>query len=172
MAIVQMSKFAPARVSREQATRVVAILQPLLCAEIELSLTLKQAHWNVIGPAFIGVHSMLDDGAAMARDLADSTAERIATLGAAPYGTPGAIVATRRHADYSLGKADTQTHLTAIDRVISDVDSEIREAIATTGSLDQVSQNMLFGHAERLEKFQWFVRAHLEIGDGMLPGAN
>lgn len=41
MAIVQMSKFAPARVSREQATRVVAILQPLLCAEIELSLTLK-----------------------------------------------------------------------------------------------------------------------------------
>jgi starvation-inducible DNA-binding protein len=31
-----------------------------------------------------------------------------------------------------------------------------------------VSQDMLIGHAAELEKFQWFVRAHLESAGGEL----
>jgi starvation-inducible DNA-binding protein len=34
--------------------------------------------------------------------------------------------------------------------------------------LDPVSQDMLIGHAGELEKFQWFVRAHLESAGGEL----
>lgn len=166
------SLFRPAGVNKMAATEAVVILQYLLSCELEMYLTIKQAHWNVIGPAFIGVHKLLDKGADLALEMSDGTAERIATLGAAPVGTPGAIVSHREHEDYPLLKAETQQHLTAIDHVLSDVGGKLRNAIARTGVLDVVSQNMLLGHAESLEKFQWLVRAHLEIDGGALPGSD
>lgn len=165
-----VSKFAPAPMGREAATHTAIYLQTLLFSEIDLYLTLKQAHWNVIGPAFIGVHELLDRGAKMAREMGDGTAERIAALGAAPVGTPGALVEARRHADYPLLKADTQIHLTAVDNVLSDVGAQLREAIKDCATLDLVTQNLLLGHAEELEQYQWLIRAHLEVGNGVLPG--
>lgn len=167
-----MSMFRPAGVTRDGATELAAMLQYLLLCELELYLTIKQAHWNVIGPAFIGVHKLLDNGADLAQSMSDATAERIATLGAAPVGTPGAMVAHRSHDDYPLLKADTQQHLTAVDYVLTDVDGKIRAAIQRAGALDLITQNMLLGHAESLEQYQWLIRAHLEIDGGALPGAD
>ncbi|HEX7827741.1 MAG TPA: DNA starvation/stationary phase protection protein, partial [Mycobacterium sp.] len=40
--------------------------------------------------------------------------------------------------------------------------------IHTLEDLDPVSQDMLIGHAAELEKFQWFIRAHLESAGGEL----
>lgn len=54
----------------------------------DLALTLKHIHWNVVGPHFIAVHTMLDPQVVAVREMADETAERIATLGVAPLGTP------------------------------------------------------------------------------------
>ena len=36
-------------------------LQATLVELIDLSLQAKQAHWNVVGPAFRGVHLFLDE---------------------------------------------------------------------------------------------------------------
>lgn len=165
-----VSKFAPAPLGREAATQLAIYLQTLLFSEIDLYLTVKQAHWNVIGPAFIGVHELLDKGAKLARTMGDETAERIATLGAAPVGTPGALVEARNHADYPLLKANTQLHLAAIDNVLSDVGAQLRTYIADCAHLDLITQNMLLGQSQQLEQYQWLIRAHLEIGDGVLPG--
>ena len=38
---------------------------------------------------------------------------------------------------------------------------------ATT--VDPVTGDMLIGQTGELEQFQWFVRAHLESGDGQIP---
>jgi starvation-inducible DNA-binding protein len=35
--------------------------------------------------------------------------------------------------------------------------------------LDLVTQDMLIDHTAELEKFQWFVRAHLESASGTIP---
>lgn len=45
---------------------------------------------------------------------------------------------------------------------------DIRQAIDETEELDRVTQDMLIAHAAHLEKFQWFVRAHLENAGGKL----
>lgn len=164
--------FRPAGVTQMAATETAAMLQYLLFCELDMYLTIKQAHWNVVGPAFIGVHKLLDKGADMAQEMSDATAERIATLGAAPVGTPGAIAMHRNHEDYPLLKAETQKHLTAIDHVLADVDMKLRGAIARTQALDVITQNMLLGQAESLEQYQWLIRAHLEIDGGALPGAD
>jgi len=103
--------------------------------------------------------------------MVDETAERIATLGASPVGTPGALVAQRDWDDYSIGRADTQQHLAALDVVYTGIIEAQREAIETTEELDQVTQDMLIGQAHQLEEFHWFVRAHLETPDGSLTTA-
>ncbi|MGO8771387.1 ferritin-like domain-containing protein, partial [Mycobacterium sp.] len=45
---------------------------------------------------------------------------------------------------------------------------DIRRAIEETEEHDPVTQDLLIGQAGQLEKFQWFVRAHLETAGGQL----
>ena len=79
----------------QDATTVINLLQDRLNALNDLALTLKHVHWNVVGPNFIAVHTMLDPQVDAVRLMVDTTAERIATLGGSPVGTPGALVAQR-----------------------------------------------------------------------------
>ncbi len=153
------------------AERTIGILDERMVALIDLSLTLKHVHWNVVGPNFIGVHEMLDPQVDSVREMTDTVAERIATLGGVPVGTPQSITERRSWTDYSLGKALVTEHLGALDVVYSGVNEAHREAIAELGDLDPVSEDMLIGQLTELEQFQWFVRAHLESAAGELPTA-
>ncbi|MDQ2812260.1 MAG: DNA starvation/stationary phase protection protein [Actinomycetota bacterium] len=154
------------------ADKVAALLQDRLNALNDLALTLKHVHWNVVGPNFIAVHTMLDPQVDAVRLMVDETAERIATLGASPVGTPGALVAQRGWDDYSLGRASTLEHLGALDVVYTGLIEAQRAAIETTEDLDPVTQDMLIGQSDQLEQFHWFVRAHLETPDGSLTTSN
>jgi starvation-inducible DNA-binding protein len=152
----------------EVAGEVIAVLQDRLNALNDLALTLKHVHWNVVGPHFIAVHQMLDPQVDAVREMVDDLAERIATLGGSPAGTPGALVAQRSWDDYAIGRADTNSHLAALDIVYSGVIEAHRGAIEKTEEPDPVTQDLLIGQAGQLEQFHWFVRAHLESADGTL----
>jgi starvation-inducible DNA-binding protein len=104
--------------------------------------------------------------------MADATAERIATLGGSPKGTPGSIVAERQWDDYSLGRGTTQEHLGALELVYRGVITDQRAAIDELEKLDPVTQDLLIGQSERLELFHWFIRAHLENSGGELATAD
>jgi starvation-inducible DNA-binding protein len=152
----------------EQAGRVIELLQSRLHAMNDLHLTLKHVHWNVVGPHFIAVHEMIDPQVEAVRGFADDLAERIATLGGSPKGTPGSIVAERTWDDYSLGRAGTQEHLGALDMTYRGVVTSYRDGIKELDDLDLVTQDMFIGQVEHLELFHWFVRAHLEDQTGRL----
>lgn len=153
----------------DQATRIIELLQSRLHACNDLQLTLKHVHWNVVGPHFIAVHEMIDPQVDDVRAMADDLAERIATLGGSPKGTPGALVAEREWDDYPVGRAQTQVHLAALDSTYSGVITSYRTAIEELDKLDLVTQDMLIGQTEKLELFHWFVRAHLEDKSGRIP---
>lgn len=149
------------------AATVIGVLQQRLHALNDLALTLKHIHWNVVGPNFIAVHTMLDPQIEAVRAMVDDVAERIATLGGSPKGTPGAIVSERSWDDYSIGRADAIEHLAALDLVYDGVIGDNRDAI-TGASADPITEDMLIGQTGALEQYQWFVRAHLENADGSL----
>ena len=150
------------------AAKVREALQNRLLALIDLSLTLKHIHWNVVGPSFIGVHEMLDPQYAAVSEMVDDVAERIATMGGQLLCTPGAIVEGRDWEDYKLNRALTHEHLQALDHVYVGVIEDHRKAIKIAGDIDPVSEDMLISQTSQLELFQWFVRAHLEDKSGKL----
>ena len=152
----------------DAASEVIGLLQDRLNALNDLALTLKHVHWNVVGPNFIAVHTMLDPQVDGVRAMVDDVAERIATLGGSPVGTPGALVAARSWEDYSIGRDDAIAHLGALDLVYSGVIADHRTAIDKTEDPDPVTQDMLISQAGELEQYHWFVRAHLEAPDGTL----
>ena len=162
-------KFTLPGLSTDEGKRVVEILQERLVCYNDLHLTLKHVHWNVVGPHFIGVHEMIDPQVELVREYADQVAERIAALGGSPKGTPGAIIAIRSWEDYPLGRDTVENHLHELDKVYDGVVESNRTAMDDLEELDLVTQDMLIGHTAELEKFQWFVRAHLESAAGTIP---
>jgi starvation-inducible DNA-binding protein len=163
-----MTEFTIPGLSHKQGSEVADILQKVLSTYNDLHLTLKHVHWNVVGPNFIGVHEMIDPQVELVRGYADDVAERIAALGKSPQGTPGAIIKDRIWDDYSVGRDTVQAHLAALDLVYTGVIEDLRKGIDRLEDLDLVSQDIFIDHAAELEKFQWFVRAHLENAGGQL----
>lgn len=161
-------KFTVPGIKKKDAGRVIEILSERLVALIDLELTLKHIHWNVVGPNFIAVHEMLDPQVDACRAMVDTLAERIATLGGTPQGTPGAVVKNRDWSDYSLGRAQVEEHLGALDVVYSGLNESHRKALAAVADIDPVSEDILTGQLADLELNQWFIRAHLESSSGKL----
>ena len=165
------ASFSAPGLSSEVGAQVADRLQERLVALIDLSLTLKHIHWNVVGPSFIGVHQMLDPQYTGVAEMVDEVAERIATLGGVPSGLPGKLLATRTCDEYELGRSYTQAHLGALDLVYSGVISDHRKAIDEVDELDPVSGDLLITQTGELEEYHWFVRSHLEDYAGGLSTA-
>jgi starvation-inducible DNA-binding protein len=161
-------KFTVPGMTPEDAGTLIDALADRLVSLIDLSLTLKHIHWNVVGPQFIAVHEMLDPQVDAVREMSDAAAERIATLGGIPVGTPGYLVENRSWDDYSLGKATVPEHLAALDLVYTGLIEDHRRVQAVAAELDPVTEDLLLGQLGELEQFQWFVRAHLENAAGEL----
>jgi starvation-inducible DNA-binding protein len=152
----------------KEGASVAQALQQRLNAYNDLHLTLKHVHWNVVGPNFISVHQMIDPQVELVRSFADAVAERIATLGSSPQGTPGALVAQRDWDEYSIGRAGAIEHLGALDLVYQGVISSMRNVAAEVEETDPVTNDLLIGQLGELEQFHWFIRAHLENAGGKL----
>ncbi|MCA0293906.1 MAG: DNA starvation/stationary phase protection protein [Actinobacteria bacterium] len=164
------TRFTLPGLDAEAAAQVVELLQERLACYNDLQLTLKHVHWNVVGPHFIGVHEMIDPQVDLVRLYADEVGERIAALGSSPKGTPGSIIAIRTWDDYPLGRDLVENHLRELDKVYDGVVASNRKVMDALEDLDLVTQDMLIEHTAQLEKFQWFVRAHLESASGTIPG--
>jgi starvation-inducible DNA-binding protein len=84
----------------------VDLLNRHLAAAIDLHLQVKQAHWNVRGPAFIAVHELFDKVADTVEDYSDTLAERAAALGGTAQGTVQVAVERSFLVPYVVGIAD------------------------------------------------------------------
>ena len=147
---------------KDNGNEVAGLLQGRLHALNDLQLVLKHVHWNVVGPNFIAVHEMLDPQTEVVRGFADEVAERIATLGTAPSGLSGELVAERKWEDYPHHKASVETHLGELDKVYTGVIEDHRQVLKKVGDTDPITEDLLIGQTKELELFQWFIRSHLE----------
>ena len=160
------ASFTVATMNASGSGRAIDAAEDRLLSLLDLALTLKHVHWNVVGAQFIAVHQMLDPQVLAVNAMVDAVAERIATLGGSPNGLPGHLVSHRRWDDYALARADCQSHLAALDLVYEGVVRGHRDAIDVVDGTDPVTHDLLVEQSGELEHFQWFVRAHLEDSAG------
>jgi starvation-inducible DNA-binding protein len=85
-------------ISQARRSKLNALMNQHLADAVDLQLQMKQAHWNVKGPSFIGLHELFDTVAKAVESYVDMIAERVAQLGGIAEGTVR-VAATRSRLD-------------------------------------------------------------------------
>ena len=140
---------------------MIDLLNERLAAAIDLTLAVKQAHWNIKGPSFIGIHELLDAVADRMRDHADLMAERCAILGGLARGTSQAVSAETSLEPYPIEAEDQRVHVEALKTRFMAFGAKLREAIETASEAGDDDTEDLFTEVSRaVDKDAWFIGAH------------
>jgi starvation-inducible DNA-binding protein len=164
--IVQLAEFPKMYetendISLERRTELNALMNQRLASAVDLQTQLKQAHWNVKGPSFIGLHELFDKVDEAVESYVDMIAERIVQLGGIAEGTVRVAASRTRLAEYPLQIADGLTHVEAVARALSTFGQEARGTIEEANALGDADTADLFTEVSRgLDKWLWFVEAH------------
>jgi starvation-inducible DNA-binding protein len=148
---------------RNTRAELIGIINQRLADIIDLQAQLKQAHWNVKGPHFIGLHELFDKIAEDVEGYVDMIAERVVQLGGIAEGTVRVAAARSRLEEYPLDIADGAAHVEAVARALSTFGREARMTIEETGALDDADTADIFTEVSRgIDKWLWFVEAHTQ----------
>jgi starvation-inducible DNA-binding protein len=138
-----------------------ALMNQRLASAVDLQLQMKQAHWNVKGPSFIGLHELFDKVDEAVENYVDMIAERIVQLGGIAEGTVRVVASRTRLAEYPLQIAEGMAHVEAVARALSTFGAEARTTIDEANALDDADTADLFTEVSRgIDKWLWFVEAH------------
>lgn len=148
---------------QDSRAQVVDLLNANLADTIDLTLAVKQAHWNLKGRGFIGVHELLDDVADRLRDNADKMAERAVILGGTAKGTVE-VVADRATLDaYPLDAQDIAEHVAHLKSRLMQLGGSVRQAAEVAEKAGDADSADLFTEVSRtVDKDAWFVGANAE----------
>ncbi|HWD91821.1 MAG TPA: DNA starvation/stationary phase protection protein Dps [Verrucomicrobiae bacterium] len=139
------------------------LINQRLADAIDLQAQLKQAHWNVKGPHFIGLHELFDEIAEDVEKYVDLIAERVVQLGGIAQGTVRVAASRSRLEEYPLDIADGMAHVEAVARALSTFGREARMTIDETDGLDDADTADMFTEISRgIDKWLWFVEAHTQ----------
>lgn len=141
---------------------VITLLNKRLADMIDLALAVKQAHWTLKGPGFIGVHEMLDQVVDRVNESADMIAERVQVIGGQAQGTLQVVSAETQMAPYPADLVNLDDHVTALVARMADVGERVRAAIGEAGEVGDEDTADLFTEVSRqLDKDAWFIGANI-----------
>ena len=124
---------------------------------------MKQAHWNVKGPNFIGLHELFDKVGEVVETYVDLIAERIAQLGGVAEGTVRGVASRSQLDEYPKEIADGPSHVCAVSHALACFGHEVRTTIGEAADLDDPTTADLFTEVSRgIDKWLWFVEAHAQ----------
>ena len=147
----------------EQREKIIEHLNGRLADAIDLKTQAKQAHWNVKGPHFIGLHELFDQVATAVEAHTDLIAERITALGGTALGTARVVAQNSSLSEYPLEIFDGTAHVDALSTAMSDFGKKIRQNIDDTDQLGDKDTADLFTEISReIDKLLWFVEAHIQ----------
>jgi starvation-inducible DNA-binding protein len=139
----------------------IEILNKHLAAAIDLRAQMKQAHWNVRGPAFIAIHELFDKVSVEVENYSDVIAERAGGLGGTALGTIQSVAEQTFLAPYPLGIADEQKHVAAVSGILAAFGQSVREAADETTTLGDANTADIFTEISRgIDQQLWFVESH------------
>jgi starvation-inducible DNA-binding protein len=104
-----------------EATRAKAVelLNARLADCKDLETQTKQAHWNVKGPHFIGLHELFDKVNEAVAEYVDEIAERAVQLGGVAEGTARMVAKRSTLPEYPANAIDGRSHVDALSSALA-----------------------------------------------------
>jgi starvation-inducible DNA-binding protein len=134
-------------------------LQELLVNLTDLALTGKQAHWNLRGPRFHSIHLQLDGMVDEYRESSDTIAERLLALGVSADARAATVARDTNLPEFPEGRiGDEQVIELMAERLLTAI-RQVRRRLDLLGELDPVSQDLVNGVLEILEKQHWMMES-------------
>jgi starvation-inducible DNA-binding protein len=141
----------------------IELLNARVAEGIDLALATKQAHWNLKGPQFIGVHEMLDGFRDQLDGHVDTMAERAVQLGGTALGTMQAVSKASSLPPYPIEIYAVRDHLAALIERYGVVANALRHSIDEAADAGDAGTADIFTAASRdLDKALWFLEAHVQ----------
>lgn len=141
---------------------MIGLLNARLADAIDLKLAVKQAHWNVKGPSFIGLHELFDQIATRCDGHVDVIAERVVQLGGQALGTSQVVTKATALKPYPTDITAEGDHLEALRERLSAFAAASRAAIDEADEAgDADTADIMTGVSRAVDKDLWFVAAHL-----------
>jgi len=152
----------------EARSRIAELLNRSLADCIDLQTQCKQAHWNVKGPSFIGLHKLFDDINTDVEEYVDLLAERVVQLGGVAEGTARCVAERSTLREYPLEISSGQDHVDALSTALASFGRGCREGIDELDELgDADGADILTEISRGVDKWLWFVEAHQQEEAGL-----
>ena len=151
----------PAKV-REEA---ILLLNETVADLFDLFARIKQAHWNVRGTSFIGLHKLLDEFAASIIGHIDTAAERATALGGIVEGTLRESVKYSRlkKKEEPPSKSGLRDWILELADVHAASGDHVRTAVKKmTRAEDFGTADLLTTILRDLDKQLWLLEAHIK----------
>ncbi len=147
----------------------IETLNARLADGIDLALATKQAHWNLKGPQFIGIHEMLDGFRTAQDEWNDTMAERVVQLGGTALGTTQTVASSSKLTAYPTDVYAIADHLAALIDRYAIFGNALRENIDQTDEAGDADTADIFTEVSRgIDKQLWFLEAHVQEPTGQL----
>jgi starvation-inducible DNA-binding protein len=157
----------------EVRAQVVPLLNQRLAECIDLQTQCKQAHWNVKGPSFIGLHELFDDINEAVAQYVDLIAERVVQLGGVAEGTARIVAVRTSLIDYPLTLRTGPEHVAALSDALAQFGRAARVGIEEMNELEDAdSADVLTEVSRGIDKWLWFVEAHQQGGQPITAAAD
>ncbi len=138
-------------------------LNARLADAVDLVTQAKQAHWNIRGPNFAGLHKLFDEIAEDAEEYADLIAERAVQLGGIAMGTVEIAAQRSLLPDYPAQVTGWRDCSAAVAAALAAFAKSVRADIDWSASHgDADTADILTDISRATDKWLWQVEAHLE----------
>ncbi|MCK0169154.1 DNA starvation/stationary phase protection protein Dps [Jannaschia sp. S6380] len=148
-------------IDQQTQEQMVEVLNARLADGIDLRLAIKEAHWNLRGRGYIGVHELLDEVADRMDENTDMMAERVAMMGGFARGTTQVVAKKTELKPYPVEMTEIQDHIAALVERFKAYGKSLREAIEAADEAGDEDSADLFTEVSRaVEKDTWFIGAN------------
>lgn len=147
--------------SKARRDEVVATLNANLNTLQDLAAAAKQAHWNVRGPNFYGLHELFDTITSEVREYADEVAERLVTLGGTAHGTTQDVASGSALKPFPSNERRWLNLVKELHARMLAAAEQARDG-ADDAEDEPATQDLYIEVIRGLEKRAWMVEAHLD----------
>lgn len=148
-------------ISQQTQEQMCEVLNARLAVGIDLRLAVKQAHWNLRGKGFIGVHELLDEVSARLGEGTDMMAERVALMGGYAKGTTQVVASDTTLEAYPVELTSVDDHVKELVARFKAYGEMVRKGMeAADEAGDEDTADLLTEVSRMVEKDTWFIGAN------------